>query len=94
MGGRERDTNRKRERERTEDTVSMGPSPPPLPGLHLPGAARYPHPQGSGVMAKGLREPNPCSERALSKFKFSVPGVLPTVLLCALSRAPWVLLRT
>lgn len=57
-GKRETPTEREKERE-TEDTVSVGPSPPPLPGLHLPGAARHPLPQGSGVMAEGVRDQTP-----------------------------------
>lgn len=71
MGERER--HEQRERERTEDNMSVGPSPPPFPGLHLPGAAKHPLPQGSGVMARGVRDQTPVL-REPSQFRFSPQG--------------------
>lgn len=87
MGGK-RETPTERERERTEDTVSMGPSPPPLPGLHLLGAARYPHPQGSGVMAKGIRDQTPVLREPFPSSDSLPQGWPPIILFRALSRCP------
>lgn len=93
-GGRERETPTKREREKTEDTVSVGPSPPTSPRVAPTRCCQVPPPPGLWGYSQRCKGPNPCSERALSSSDPLPQGCPLQSSSVLFSGAPWVLLRT